>query len=119
MQYIAGMQTYYSLELFFVFIFFMKYVLLKYVLLKFAGVNVLEQYWLVLYWLVRINSIYSPITNHYHCNSLLVVSVPALGTSTSKTSPLDGRLRSELTGMIWSYGILEFLEVLAPKKNAA
>ena len=84
-----------------------------------AGVNVLEQYWLVLYWLVRINSIYSPITNHYHCNSLLVVSVPALGTSTSKTSPLDGRLRSELTGMIWSYGILEFLEFLAPKKNAA
>ena len=77
----------------------------------------LEQYWLVLYWLVRINSIYSPITNHYHCNSLLVVSVPALGTSTSKTSPLDGRLRSELTGMIWSYGILEFLEVLAPKKK--
>ena len=92
---------------------------IKYVLLKFAGVNVLEQYWLVLYWLVRINSIYSPITNHYHCNSLLVVSVPALGTSTSKTSPLDGRLRSELTGMIWSYGILEFLEFLAPKKKCS
>merc|ERR1712112_392229 len=71
------------------------------------------------YWLVRINSIYSPITNHYHCNSLLVVSVPALGTSTSKTSPLDGRLRSELTGMIWSYGILEFLEFLAPKKKCS